>query len=432
MLTRRSLLAGAMGAAPDLAADTNRPRLHMLPPANWMNDPNAPIFHKGEYHLYYQHNPKAAKWDTMHWGYATSSDLATWRHHGIALAPTPGGADKDGCFTGCMVLDEGKPAIVYTGVRPEVQCVATSDDMKRWAKHPANPVIAAPPPDVDTPGFRDPHVWKEGGEWKMLVGAGFRGMGGTALLYTSRDLLRWTYVKPLLTGSIDPAKKGGDVARGEMWECPDFFPVGKKWLFYVSTMNSVLYWLGAWDGSDFKPESSGTLVHGAGYAPKSCATPDGRQIIWAWLREQRSQEEQLRAGWSGAMSWAVVPSLGKDGRLLLAPAREYEARRKRVRGEQWPQDQFEATCSLDAKSPFALLRGSAELFAWEPESGMITIGRTEVKAPAGRFSLRLVVDGSAVEAFVNGAMWITGRVYAARAAARVVGKASSLRVYDLA
>jgi hypothetical protein len=63
---------------------------------------------------------------------------------------------------------------------------------------------------------------------------------------------------------------------------------------------------------------------------------------------------------------------------------------------------------------------------------MITIGRTEVKAPAGRFSLRLVVDGSAVEAFVNGAMWITGRVYAARAAARVVGKASSLRVYDLA
>ncbi len=66
MLTRRSLLAGAMNAAQDLAADTNRPRLHLLPPANWMNDPNAPIFHNGEYHLHDLHNPKAARWDTMH------------------------------------------------------------------------------------------------------------------------------------------------------------------------------------------------------------------------------------------------------------------------------------------------------------------------------------------------------------------------------
>ncbi len=42
------------------------------------------------------------------------------------------------------------------------------------------------------------------------------------------------------------------------------------------------------------------------------------------------------------------------------------------------------------------------------------------------------MDGSVVEAFVNGSMWITGRVYAARAAARAVGKAGSLRVYELA
>lgn len=432
MLTRRSMLAGMLSAPADLSADTNRPRLHMLPPANWMNDPNAPIFHNGEYHLYYQHNPKAARWDTMHWGYATSKDLTTWRHHGIVLAPTPGGPDKDGCFTGCMVLNGGKPTIIYTGVKPEVQCLATSEDMKHWTKHAANPIIAAPPAGVDTPGFRDPHVWKENGEWKMLVGAGFRGKGGTALLYTSPDLVRWAYAKPLLTGSIDASKKGGDVARGEMWECPDFFPVGNKWLFYVATMNTVLYWLGAWDGSEFKPESNGVLVHGAGYAPKSCATPDDRRIIWAWLREQRSGEEQLKAGWSGAMSWAAVPTLGRDGKLQLAPAREYEALRKRVRGEQLPVDQFEVTCRLDKRRPFALLRGSAELFAWEPDSGMITIGRTEVKAPAERFSLRLIVDGSVVEAFVDGSMWITGRVYAPRAMARTAGEARSLQVYELA
>jgi len=30
-----------------LAADPQRPRYHLLPPANWMNDPNGPILWKG-------------------------------------------------------------------------------------------------------------------------------------------------------------------------------------------------------------------------------------------------------------------------------------------------------------------------------------------------------------------------------------------------
>jgi len=436
MWTRRQFTSAALAAATDLSSDTNRPRLHFLPPGNWMNDPNAPIFYNGAYHLYYQHNPKAAKWDTMHWGYATSKDLVRWQHHGIALAPTPGGADKDGCFSGCMVIDNGKPTIVYTGVRPEVQCIATSRDMKNWSKHPRNPIVAAPPPGIDSPGFRDPHVWHQNGQWKMLVGAGFRGKGGTALLYTSPNLLDWTYVQPLITGAIDPASRGGDVARGEMWECPDFFPVGKpadnKWLFYVATMGTVLYWLGKWDGWVFTPDSNGVLVHGAGYAPKSCATPDGRRIIWAWLREQRSAEDQLKAGWSGAMSWAVVPSLGKDGKLRLAPAREYEKlRTHRAKIGDELSDQFEVTCQLDKERPLALLRGSAELFAWEPDSGMITIGRTEVRAPAGEFTLRLIVDGSVVEAFVNESIWITGRVYAQRSLVKAIGKPKGIKVYAL-
>jgi beta-fructofuranosidase len=430
MLTRRRFAAVTL-LGPDLSADTNRPKLHMLPPANWMNDPNAPVFHNGLYHLYYQHNPKAAKWDTMHWGYATSEDLIHWRHHGIALAPTPGGPDKDGCFTGCMVLDNGKPAIIYTGVRPEVQCIATSADMKNWSKHPRNPVIAEPPPGVDSPGFRDPHVWHEGGEWKMLVGAGFRGKGGTALLYRSKNLVDWTYMKPLMTGAIDPAAKGGDVARGEMWECPDFFPVGNKWLFYVSTKGTVLYWLGKWDGDSFQPDSNGVLVHGAGYAPKSCAASGGRRIIWAWLREQRSGEEQLKAGWSGAMSWAVVPSLGRDGKLRLTPAGEYEKPRRELHNMIWPDDQFEVTCRLDRKRSLSLLRGAAGIFAWDAESGRISIGRTDVRIPDSTFDLRLVVDGSVVEAFAGEREWITGRVYAQRASIRAMGKPDGIRIYSL-
>ncbi|PYU97269.1 MAG: beta-fructosidase, partial [Acidobacteria bacterium] len=46
-------------------ADPQRPQYHFLPPANWMNDPNGPLFWKGSYHLFYQHNPNGAYWGDM-------------------------------------------------------------------------------------------------------------------------------------------------------------------------------------------------------------------------------------------------------------------------------------------------------------------------------------------------------------------------------
>jgi beta-fructofuranosidase len=87
--------------------DPHRPRTHFLPPKNWMNDPNGLISWGGEYHLFYQHNPNGPFWGSMHWGHAISPDLIRWRHLPIALAPTPGGPDKDGCFSGCAVDNDG-------------------------------------------------------------------------------------------------------------------------------------------------------------------------------------------------------------------------------------------------------------------------------------------------------------------------------------
>jgi len=36
---------------------TYRPQFHFTPAKDWMNDPNGPIYYKGEYHLFYQYNP---------------------------------------------------------------------------------------------------------------------------------------------------------------------------------------------------------------------------------------------------------------------------------------------------------------------------------------------------------------------------------------
>ena len=69
-----------------------------------MNDPNGPIWWKGKYHLFYQLNPHAAVWGDMHWGHAVSPDMVHWQHQPVALAPTPGGADSEGCFSGSAVV----------------------------------------------------------------------------------------------------------------------------------------------------------------------------------------------------------------------------------------------------------------------------------------------------------------------------------------
>ena len=82
-----------------LAEDPLRPQFHLLPRANWMNDPNGPIYWNGQYHMFYQFNPDGAYWGNMHWGHAVSPDMVHWRHLAVALAPTPGSPDADGCFT---------------------------------------------------------------------------------------------------------------------------------------------------------------------------------------------------------------------------------------------------------------------------------------------------------------------------------------------
>ena len=68
---------------------------------------------------FYQHIMNGCEWDFgIVWGHAISADLVHWQHLPPALLPTPGGADADGCFSGCCVLDsDGTPTILYTGVR---------------------------------------------------------------------------------------------------------------------------------------------------------------------------------------------------------------------------------------------------------------------------------------------------------------------------
>jgi len=63
---------------------------------NWMNDPNGPLWWKGQYHLFYQ--PIQVPFSgAKQWGHAVSEDMLQLAPPTDCPHPTPGGPDGDGC-----------------------------------------------------------------------------------------------------------------------------------------------------------------------------------------------------------------------------------------------------------------------------------------------------------------------------------------------
>ncbi|NIA12544.1 MAG: hypothetical protein GWP08_00590 [Nitrospiraceae bacterium] len=331
-------------------SDPHRPIYHLATAANWINDPNGPVFFDGKYHMFFQHNPYGRQWGNMSWGHAVSEDLAQWKHWPIALTPNPGSYDHGGIFSGCCVIDNGTPTIVYTGVMPEVQCIATSDDgMRTWTKHPGNPVIPERPRD-GLQGFRDPFVWREDGLWYMVLGSGIDGEGGAALLYSSPDLREWTYLHPLCVGFA------------KNWECPNFFPLGDKHVLVVSPHGQVQYAIGDYKDHRFTPGEWRPMDRAEGgpyYAPNCMEAPDGRRVMWGWVRNGGIEEYP----WCGMLTLPRVLTLRPDGRLGMEPASELA----KLRGRHYSFTEIDLAPS--SHNPLANVQGDCLEIIAEIELG---------------------------------------------------------------
>jgi beta-fructofuranosidase len=437
-----------------LSRDPLRPQYHLIPQSGFVGDPCAPRFFNGKYHVFYHSN-----FGGHGWGHATSSDLVHWEHLPIALSPTPGFYDSYGCFTGSVLPGTEVTAVIYAAVTKvpraqetiraeglrEVQCIATSTDpeLRTWQKA-ARPVIDGPPNDLKVVGFRDPFAWKEGDAWYVGVGSGFPQLGGNVLLYRSSDARNFEYVHPLAQGTWNGKSFTNPVGSGEMWECPDFFPLGEKHVLIYST-EYVTYWeVGTYDKRElsFHPERKGFLDHGAYYAPKTMIDDKGRRILWGWIQEARSREEVQAAGWSGAVSLPRLLTIGPENQLRMEVPPELKSLRTNPVEIKNPRDTTELQraqtravihnrcgeilCTFKAGAldcGLDLLIGSLQqgLSLFKIENG-VSIGRTpsiivgdrtiELRPDSqDRSTLHIWIDGSIIELFVDSTQVMTVRSY---------------------
>ena len=267
-----------------------RPTYHFSPLYGWMNDPNGMVYKDGEYHLFYQHNPYGSKWGNMHWGHAISKDLINWEHRPDAITPDALGT----IFSGSAVVDTdntagfGAGAIVaiYTqNSDRQVQSIAYSTDNGRsFTKYENNPVLTS-----DARDFRDPKVFwhKETQRWIMLL-----AVGQEMQIFSSSNLKDWAF---------ESSFGEGQGAHGGVWECPDLFelPVDgtneKKWVLLCNLNpggpfggSATQYFVGTFNGKEFANESpSQTKWMDWGKDHYAAVTwsdaPDNRRIAIAWM-----------------------------------------------------------------------------------------------------------------------------------------------------
>jgi sucrose-6-phosphate hydrolase SacC (GH32 family) len=293
------------------AGDHLRPQYHPMPNTSWTNEPYGLTWYAGKYHLFFQKNPNAPQLFFMHWGHLSSGDLVNWTEEKMALAPAPG-FDSFGIWSGTTIKnDAGVPQIFYTGVDGQKAGIGgaspQTDSLIRWNRYPENPLIPNPPPGYNHMDFRDPFVWKSDSLYYMIVGSGLQNNGG-GILFTWRsvDLVNWQPIEPLYCSS--------NVAlTGKFWEMPLFFPLNDTmYLLAVTPVPTpvkraeTIYWPGRWEDEIFTPLQQEPLpwelIQENFLSPAIGTDEQGRVAYTGIIPEQRPDAPQVEAGWRHTFS----------------------------------------------------------------------------------------------------------------------------------
>ena len=264
-----------------------------------MNDPNGLVWHNGEYHLFFQHNPHGTKWGHMSWGHAVSKDLLNWSELPVAISEGEDGA----IFSGSAVSHNDEIVAFYTRHTDthQAQCIARSSDNGRtFTKYEGNPVL-----DEDKKDFRDPKVFRYQDHWIMCVA---QPLDKQISFYKSFDLLNWQHLSNFgPAGAVDG-----------IWECPDLFPLelegNEVWVLLVSLNPGGLYgsgtqyFVGDFDGQNFTPRYSTSEPRWLDFGKDNYAgvtfnnEPNGKRIFIGWMANWLDVKDHPETSWTTQMT----------------------------------------------------------------------------------------------------------------------------------
>jgi sucrose-6-phosphate hydrolase SacC (GH32 family) len=393
-----------------------RPQFHFTAAAGWLNDPNGLVYYRGEYHLFFQHNPFGTQWGNMTWGHAVSKDLVHWNQIDEAIKPD----DLGTIFSGSAVVDShhslGLPSkgaaplvCVYTAAggtndaskgKPFTQCIAYSTDGRHFEKFAGNPVL--PHQDGEN---RDPKViWHEPTHhWVMALYLDGDRYG----IFRSTDLKSW--------------QKTCELEMPDTSECPDLFPLkseGKeRWVFWGANGN---YRIGSFDGLAFTSETDVLHSHygNTGYASQTYYDdPKGRRVQISWLNNSEFKD----AAWNQQLGFPTVLTLKPtvDGdRLFFWPVEEIKSlwREKLISSGDLsgggasvasPDGLIDASMAFDvpASGSLTISVNGVEIRYDADTHTLESLGqKAEVKPANGRLSLRLLADRASLELFAQGGL----------------------------
>ncbi len=417
--------AAMEAAIPRAQADPMHPIFHVTSPAQWMNDPNGPVFYKDYFHLFYQLNPYSDGSGPKYWGHVRSRDLVKWERLPIALWPSSEKGEAE-IWSGCCTINGlGVPMAFYTSIaagsnpgnHAEQWAAISDDDMMTWHKSADNPVLSeALNGHRKVYDWRDPFIFHYQKLTYLVAGGNLNqahGGEGVVNIYQALnpELTKWKY-----RGILFHLPKDAPTA-----ECPNFFPLGDHFVLFVSPYGKVQYFVGDFDTyhCEFHPRTNGWADYGPNfYAPNTMLVPDGRRITWGWVTGFPEGR-----GWNGSLSLPRELSIGDDFRLRQTPAPQLAKLRgapmersdvlfadSGVIMELPPTNAFEISTSIDfdnAEKMELTLKGQGAgapiVFTVTPDEFTMP----DTRAPLSfhgthrHIDLRIFLDHSVLEVFVN-------------------------------
>lgn len=337
-----------------LTQDIYKTQYHGGPYQHWMNEPHAPLYYNGMYHLFYQNNMVGAYWRNICWGHLVSEDMVRWTPIKEAITPTENSVVPDGVWSGGAAADvNGVPILFFT---------AGNDSYAKDGLISNQNIGAAYPADLSDPyltdwvicdelavqqaegqgragEFRDSHIWKEGDIWCMLVCTGSAETdGGSAVLYETETLevradgtvdMDWRYMGPVYEMENQP------MTYGTSWELPVLLPLTNKagtmtkYIFMISPApagladNKIYYFLGDFDveTGKFTPDerynnTPALLDYGCNVftGPSAFVDPlSGDVCVFSIMQDQRKGAEEGAAGWAHCVGLTRKLWLSDDG-----------------------------------------------------------------------------------------------------------------------